>query len=113
MPGGRRRAGGALSTFSVRRLHRTIFRLELGERGWLETVATPHRRHRSVGCEDEQSVLAFLDDDVVAGSVSGQRHAERVLGLHVRQFAIRTPVSDGSLMEARGADRGIHSHPHT
>ena len=74
---------------------------------------------RSPSCvrrEDEQSVLAFIDDDVVAEPVSGQRHAELALGLHLPHCGIWTPgpsrPSDGSLMEACATGRGIHSHPH-
>jgi hypothetical protein len=89
VPGRRRCAGGVQSTFSDRRLHRTIFRLELGELRWLETVATPHRPYRSIRRQDEQSVLAFIDDDVVAGPIAGQRHAELALGFHLPQCGIR------------------------
>jgi hypothetical protein len=79
-------------------------------------MATTNRRHGSARREDERSILTFLNDDVVAGPVFGQRHGELGLGFHLPQFGIRTArfwlPSDGSLMEARGAGRGIRSHPH-
>ena len=92
------------SVLSVGRLQRSMFGLELGERRRLETVATPDRRRRSVRREDDRAVLAFPDDDVVAGPLSGQRHPERALGFHLPQCGIGPPgpggSSDGSLMEA-------------
>lgn len=91
----RRPAGAALvrqgSAFAVGRADRPVLRFELVKRRGRSAVPATDRLHRGVGLDHERAVLAPVDDDVVAGQITGQRD----MRCHIGSFArdeVRNPA---------------------